>query len=50
MAFFPTASQAKDRAQGNLVIAKEVNAIDLLLREYKNVKIYSETTEIKIDN
>ena len=28
----------------------EVNAIDLLLREYKNVKIYSETTEIKIDN
>ena len=28
----------------------EVNAIDLLLREYDNVKIYSETTEIKIDN
>ena len=28
----------------------EVNAIDLLLREYKNVKIYSEATEIKIDN
>ena len=28
----------------------EVNAIDLLLREYGNVKIYSETSEIKIDN
>ena len=28
----------------------EVNAIDLLLREYDNVKIYSEATEIKIDN
>ena len=28
----------------------EVNAIDLLLREYKNVKIYSDPTEIKIDN
>ena len=28
----------------------EVNAIDLLLREYDNVKIYSETSEIKIDN
>ena len=28
MAFFPTASQAKDRAQGNLVIAKEVNALE----------------------
>ena len=28
----------------------EVNAIDLLLREYNNVKIYSETSEIKIDN
>ena len=28
----------------------EVNAIDLLLREYDNVKIYSEVTEIKIDN
>ena len=28
----------------------EVNAIDLLLREYKNVKIYSEATQIKIDN
>ena len=28
----------------------EVNAIDLLLREYKNVKIYSDPTDIKIDN
>ena len=28
----------------------EVNAIDLLLREYENVKTYSETTEVKIDN
>ena len=28
----------------------EVNSIDLLLREYDNVKIYSEATEIKIDN
>ena len=28
----------------------EVNAVDLLLREYDNVKIYSEPTEIKIDN
>ena len=28
----------------------EVNSIDLLLREYKNVKIYSEPTEIKLDN
>jgi len=28
----------------------EVNAVDLLLREYNNVKIYSEPTEIKIDN
>ena len=28
----------------------QVNAIDLLLREYDNVKIYSETSEIKIDN
>jgi len=27
----------------------EVNSIDLLLREYKNVKIYSEPTEIKLD-
>ena len=28
----------------------EVNAIELLLSEYDNVKIYSEATEIKIDN
>ena len=28
----------------------EVNAIDLLLREYDNVHIYSETTNIKVDN
>ncbi len=28
----------------------EVNAIDLLLREYDNVHIYSEATEIKLDN
>ena len=27
----------------------EVNAIDLLLREYDNIHIYSETTEIKVD-
>ena len=27
----------------------QVNAVDLLLREYDNVKIYSETSEIKID-
>ena len=27
----------------------EVNAIDLLLREYDNVNIYSEATEIKVD-
>ena len=27
-----------------------INAIDLLLREYDNIKIYSEATEIKIDN
>ena len=27
----------------------EVNAIDLLLREYDNVKVYAEPTEIKID-
>ena len=27
----------------------EVNSIDLLLREYENVKIYSEPTEIKLD-
>ena len=28
----------------------DVNAVDLLLREYDNVKIYSETTEVKLDN
>ena len=28
----------------------EVNAVDLLLREYENVNTYSEATEIKIDN
>ena len=28
MAYFPTATQAKDRAQGNLVIAKEITAIE----------------------
>ncbi len=28
----------------------DINAIDLLLREYKNISIYSEATEIKIDN
>ena len=28
----------------------EVNAIDLLLREYDNIHIYSEATEIKVDN
>ena len=28
----------------------DVNAVDLLLREYDNVKIYSEATDIKIDN
>ena len=28
----------------------DVNAVDLLLREYDNVKIYSEATNIKIDN
>ena len=28
----------------------EVNSIDLLLREYENVKIYSEATEIKLGN
>ena len=27
----------------------DVNAVDLLLREYDNVKIYSEATDIKID-
>ena len=28
----------------------DVNAIDLLLREYDNIKIYSEATEIRIDD
>ena len=28
----------------------DVNAVDLLLREYENIKIYSEATDIKIDN
>jgi len=28
----------------------EVNAVDLLLREYDNVTVYSEATEVKIDN
>ena len=28
----------------------DINAVDLLLREYDNVKIYSEATNIKIDN
>ena len=28
----------------------DVNAVDLLLREYKTVKIYSEATDFKIDN
>ena len=28
----------------------EVNAVDLLLREYKNVTVYSEATEVKLDN
>ena len=28
----------------------EVNAVDLLLREYDNVKVYSEATEIELDN
>ena len=28
----------------------EVNAVDLLLREYDNVIVYSETTEVEIDN
>ena len=27
----------------------EVNAVDLLLREYDNVKVYSEATEVKLD-
>jgi hypothetical protein len=28
----------------------EVNAVDLLLREYENVKVYSEATETKLDD
>jgi DNA repair exonuclease SbcCD nuclease subunit len=28
----------------------DINAVDLLLREYDNVRVYSEATEIKIDN
>jgi len=28
----------------------DINAVDLLLREYDNVKIYSEATDVKIDN
>ena len=28
MAYFPTATQAKERSQGNLVIAKEITAIE----------------------
>ena len=28
MAYFPTAAQAKERAQGNLVIEKEITAIE----------------------
>jgi len=28
----------------------EVNAVDLLLREYDNVTVYSEPTEVKVDN
>jgi len=28
----------------------EVNAVDLLLREYNNVKVYSQPTEVKLDN
>jgi len=28
----------------------DVNAVDLLLREYENVKVYSEATEIRLDN
>jgi len=28
----------------------QVNAVDLLLREYDNVETYAETTEVKIDN
>ena len=29
--------------------SNQVNAVDLLLREYQNVKIYSEVTEVKLD-
>ncbi len=28
MAYFPTATQAKERSQGNLVVAKEITAIE----------------------
>ena len=28
----------------------EVNAVDLLLREYKNIKVYAEPTEVKLGN
>ncbi|BCU96328.1 MAG: hypothetical protein CM15mV12_0830 [uncultured marine virus] len=28
----------------------DINAVDLLLREYDNVKVYSDPTEIKVDN
>ena len=28
----------------------DINAVDLLLREYNNVKVYAEPTEVKIDN
>ncbi len=28
----------------------DINAIDLLLREYDNIRVYSEATEIKLDN
>ena len=28
----------------------DVNSVDLLLREYDNVKVYSEATEVKLDN
>ena len=27
-----------------------INAVDLLLREYSNVKVYSSPTEVKVDN
>ena len=27
----------------------EVNSVDLLLKEYKNVRVYSECTEVKLD-